>query len=166
MSSQEEAHKEELAQISKRNWSWSVYPLVLLAESLSVGNLRGIRTTTFCARCLFSYGLVSLLINIFSQVLVIDFVFKQFYNISSTYVGDEENSFAAAVNTFVDFMNFSFHSIGTHVALIFVLRPRWNSLMLAYENLESIFDVDSFTKIRKVASLSSVYVVFVVNLSD
>lgn len=162
---QEVEQREEAAQLPNRNWTWSIRPILVWTEVLGVGFLNPNRTKTCHLRFYFMlYGLIHLSINIASQVMCLNHVFRNIHKLSDSYVKEvETKSNALAWNTAMDFVNFSVHSVGTHIALIFVVRPRWKALMKTCENLEFLFNIDYLDKIRKFSILCFVYVIIVVS---
>lgn len=163
---QEGKQSEEAVQLPKRNWTWSVRPIVVWTECLSVGFLNGSRSKTSSVRsCLVLYGLISLSINITGQVMCLNFIFGNIHQLSHSYVKEiEASSKVLAWNTAIDFSNFSAHSVGAHIALIFVVGPRWKSLIMTCQNLECLFNLDYLVKIRKLSILCLTYVITLVGL--
>lgn len=161
---QEAKQRDEATQLPNRNWAWSVRPIVVWTEVLSVGFLNRNQTKNCHVRYgLVLYGLLSLLINLAGQFMCLNAIVGNIDQLSYSYVREvETRSKALAWNTAIDFFNFTAHSVGTHVALIFVVRPRWKSLTVTCANLEYLFNLDDLVAIRKFSILCLGYVIALV----
>lgn len=168
MSLQEGTVSVEMAHLSNnKNWSWSIHPLVFWTRVLSIGTLNDNRAKTYRERCIVFYGFFCLSCNFISQVMCVSYIFENFNHNSKNYVSqDGFNSNASAWNTAIDFVNFAVHTVSVHLFLIFFFRSRWTLLMNAVENLEPLFNAETFVKIRRTCIVWLTYVISMVRLID
>jgi len=100
----------------------SLRPLLLLLRFIGINLLK---INNLSHRCLnISYDAIWLLINIIGQIDVMVFLFQNRDNYLMLGV-ETVKKVTSSWNVIIDLVNFTIQGIGGHLALLFVVRPRW-----------------------------------------
>lgn len=147
---------------AKKDWLWSVQPLVTWFKWLGVDLINDNQTES--RRWWFVLYRIFCLLMIFAmEILCLNDIFSNLKKVSNVYVSDEEfNTNTFAWNSAIDYANFAIHSTGTHLVLISVMRARWMSLVKAFQRLQPFFNDDFHVGLRKASILGVLYVIIVV----
>lgn len=163
MAIQERTKREKTA---KKDWLWSVQPLVTWFKWLGVDLINDNQTES--RRWWFVFYRIFCLLMIFAvEILCLNDIFRNLKKVSNVYVSDEEfNTDTFAWNSAIDYTNFAIHSTGTHLVLISVIRARWRPLVKAFQRLQPFFNDDLFARVRKASILGILYVIILVCKRD
>ena len=135
----------------------SLRPLLLLLRFIGI-NLFKINSSS--NRCLnISYDAIWLLINSIGQIDVMVFLFQN--RDKYLMLGVETvKKVTSSWNVIIDLVNFTIQGIGGHLALLFVVRPRWGSLVETFSLLEDQLDPQFFIKLHRIALFCVISLIF------
>lgn len=153
---------EDVELIMKRDFLWSVQPLIILFSYLGVDLLKA-NQKGICQWFLL-HRLLCLMLSISNQVFSLFYVFRNVKQISGEYIRESGfNSNAFAWNAAIDYVNYAFHNVGSHFVLLCVVRTRWGALTKSFQRLEPFSNGNNgVTTLRKISISAIVYVITVV----
>lgn len=107
------------------------------------------------------YGLVCFLLHLASQFYMLNMLRnREFYE--AVHTMEEIFYDTVSWNMFIDYINVAVCSLGSHLILLFVVRPRWSRLLEAIEDCASQLDSQFFTTLRKICLFGPSYVITMV----
>lgn len=149
----------------KRCWTWSIYPLVFLAQLIGVDLVSTSLATTSCRnrhkRWIMFYGVFCLLLNAFINIYTTVLYYHRYDEISRFYISEGNIVTKAYLwNLSIDGVSFVFGSISCHFVLIKIVRNRWSSLNTAFKQSEFLLDANFYAKLRRLSILGVAYITF------
>jgi hypothetical protein len=150
---------------SIKNLTWSLRPLLLFTNCIGIHlpdcaahsstikrNQRWIK---------FSHTLFCFLLNVVSQVGSFVFLLRS----KSTFgvIGqDNLDTTTAFVNAICDYANYAIASVGSHLILLVVVRPRWVEVISSFQCYEKQLKREFYIKLRRVSLLGVCLTAFLV----
>ena len=150
---------------SKNLLTWSLRPLVVFTNCIGI-HLPDCAAHNFVIKnnrrwIKFSHALFCFLLNLVSQVGSFTFLLR-----SKSTLGvigqDSLNTTTAFVNAICDYANYSIASVGSHLILLVVVRPRWEALISSFQRYEKQLEPKFYIKLRRISLLGVCFTAFLV----
>ena len=135
--------------------------LRLLGVDLSVGSEVNHSKIRYCSTIV--YGMICFLFNLSTQILNLILIISTY---TSSYELESDtivNTLTCAITESMDNISFGVCCFGSHLILLTVVRPQWETLIQLLKQLENELEPQFFINLRRFSILGIILVIFMVN---
>lgn len=151
--------------VAKKCWSWSIQPIAVWIRILGIDIPNIFTKPSQRFRCFtFIYGTLCFLINVTGQGDILYFLHRQRMQNSLELLGGIHlNSTTSSWNFIIDFINYSIYSVGGHLILLVIVRPRWTAMVEYFTNAHLLFNEEHYVRVRKLSLWGIILIIILVN---
>lgn len=145
----------------KRCWTWSIYPLVFLAQLVGVDLVQTHLTTTSRHRqkWIICFRVFCILLNFVVYVGSIILLYYELDQLALYFsVEGEIVTKTYLWNTSIDGFSFFMGGFGCHLILIMVIRNQWPCLVNAFRKSEPLLDEKFYLRLRRLSLIGVAYI--------
>lgn len=148
---QEYVSSMSAAIMQKHEFTKSIYPLVILLRCIGIQlHLGNNYAPSFNIHSVYSY--YAALCMVFTLSVVGFSTIVNFSKVETVVIIHSKNAenvtIVAAANAIVDVLSYAFFIVGSHLAMFFILRKRWHSLVKSFQYCEPFLKPKWFTNLR------------------
>jgi len=135
----------------KTDLDWSTRPIITFMRIIGLDLNWSMSMSTWRRWSSVIFGLFVLVTNVVIQIYLMVVLLSNIVRFSNMYDLADGQSWTSSFHIFIDYANYTVHSLSVHLIFCLFSRKRWPELKASVQNVQSHLKAISFGRLRKLS---------------
>ena len=140
------------------DFDWSIRPIITFMRIVGLDLNWSMSTSSWRRWSSVFFGLLVLVANVVSGMYLMVVLLSSITHVSNLYGWADSQSWTSSLHTFIDFANYTFHTLSVHLIVCSFSRKRWPELIASVQSVQSHLKAIPFGRLRKLSIALLLYV--------
>ena len=130
---------------------WSIRPIITIMRIIGLDLNWSTSTSTWRRWSSVFFGLLVLVVNVVIEMYLMVVLSSNISFVSNMYDWTDGQSWTSSLHTFIDYANYTLHSLSVHLIACSFSRRRWPKLIASVQSVQSHLKAIPFGRLRKLS---------------
>jgi hypothetical protein len=138
---------------------WSIGPIITLMRIIGLDLNWSMSTSTWRQWSSVFFGLIVLVANVVFEMYLMVVLSSNISRVSNIYGWADGQSWTSSLHIFIDYANYTLHTLSVHLIVCSFSRKRWPELKTSVRSVQSHLKAIPFGRLRKLSIALLLYVI-------